>query len=180
MVRRQGMLTGRIILAMTFAAMLSACAGGDKTPKLMNLRSSTAGPDEFGILPPKALQMPKDLAALPEPTPGGKNLTDPTPEEDAIAALGGKPGRGVGIDAGLMNHAARFGVTGGIRDTLAVEDLEWRRSHDGRLLERLFAVNVYYRAYEAMSLDQHAELLRWRKRGVKTPSAPPPQDGETQ
>jgi hypothetical protein len=39
-------------------------------------------------------------------------------------------------------------------------------------------VNVYYKAYKDQSLDQQAELFRWRKRGVKTPSAPPPQDGE--
>lgn len=174
------MTTGRILLAMIIAAMLSACGNGDKVPSLMNLRSSTAGPDEFGILPPKPLEMPKDLASLPEPTPGGSNLTDPTPEADAIVALGGKPGRGAGLDAGIINHASRFGVAGDIRQTLASEDLQWRRDNDGRILERLLSVNVYYRAYEKMSLDQHAELFRWRERGVRTPSAPPPQDGETQ
>lgn len=174
------MTKGRIILATLIAAMLSACGNGDRVPSLMNLRSSTAGPDEFGILPPKPLQMPQDLAALPEPTPGGVNLTDPTPEADAIAALGGTPGRGAGLDAGIINHASRFGVAGDIRQTLASEDLEWRRDNDGRILERLLSVNVYYRAYEKMSLDQHAELFRWRQQGVRTPSAPPPQEGETQ
>ncbi|MEF3047973.1 DUF3035 domain-containing protein [Pseudotabrizicola sp. L79] len=174
------MLTGRTLLAMTIAVMLSACGGSDKAPQLMNIRSTTAGPDEFGILPPKPLEMPKDLAALPEPTPGGVNLTDPTPEADAILALGGTPGRGVGLDAGIVGHASRFGVSSNIRATLASEDVQWRRDNNGRVLERLFNVNVYYRAYENMSLDQHAELFRWRKLGVRTPSAPPPQDGETQ
>ncbi len=174
------MTAGRILLAIPLAAMLSACGNGDRVPSLMNLRSTTAGPDEFGILPPKPLEMPKDLAALPEPTPGGNNLTDPTPEADAIVALGGKPGRGAGLDAGILNHASRFGVAGDIRQTLAAEDLNWRRDNDGRILERLLNVNVYYRAYEKMSLDQHAELFRWRQKGVKTPSAPPPQEGETQ
>lgn len=174
------MHTGRIILAIAIASMLSACGGRDKAPQLMNLRSSTNGPDEFAILPPKPLELPKDLAALPEPTPNGTNLTDPTPEADAIAALGGRPGRGAGLDAGIVNHASRFGVAAGIRDTLASEDLEWRRDNKGRILERLLNVNVYYRAYEDMSLDQHGELFRWRARGVRTPSAPPPQDGEEQ
>ncbi|MCU0814947.1 MAG: DUF3035 domain-containing protein [Cypionkella sp.] len=174
------MQTGRVILAMAIAAIVSACGGGDRPPELMNLRSSTDGPDEFGILPPKPLQMPEDLAALPEPTPGGINRTDPTPEADAIVALGGNPARGAGLDGGLLTHVSRFGLNTDIRQTLAAEDLQWRRDNNGRILERLFNVNVYYRAYENMSLDQHAELFRWRQLGVRTPSAPPPQEGETQ
>ena len=54
----------------------------------------------------------------------------------------------------------------------------WRRKNDGRLLERLMKVNVYFKAYAEMSLDQQAELWRWRRAGAKTPSAPPPQPGE--
>jgi hypothetical protein len=172
------MQAARVILAVLVAATLTGCGRGDKQPQLMNIRSATQGPDEFGILPPKALELPKDLAALPEPTPGGNNLTDPTPNEDAIAALGGRPGTGAGGDAGLMNHVTRYGVNGNIRDTLAAEDLEWRRDTNGRILERLLNVNVYYKAYRAQSLDQQAELFRWRQRGVRTPSAPPPKDGE--
>lgn len=172
------MQAARVILAVLVAASVAGCGRGDKTPQLMNIRSATQGPDEFGILPPKALELPSDMAALPEPTPGGRNLTDPTPNEDAIAALGGRPGGGGGGDAGLMNHVTRYGVNANIRDTLASEDLEWRRDNNGRILERLFNVNVYYKAYRAQSLDQQAELFRWRQRGVRTPSAPPPQDGE--
>ena len=44
----------------------------------------------------------------------------------------------------------------------------------GRVLERLFKTAVYFRVYSPMSLDQTAELQRWRARGVATPSAPPP------
>jgi len=158
-------------VAMAMMLALSACGGSDE-PQLMNLRSSGNGPDEFAILPPKALQMPPSLSALPPPTPGGSNLTDPTPEADAITALGGRPGAGVS-DAALVAYAARNGVAADIRQVLAAEDLEYRRKHDGRLLERLFDVNVYFRAYEPMSLDQHAELARWRRLGVANPSAPP-------
>jgi hypothetical protein len=172
------MQAARIILAVTCAAVLAGCGSGSDAPQLMNIRSSTPGPDEFGILPPKPLEMPKDLAQLPQPTPGGSNLTDPTPEADAILALGGRPGAGAGADAGLMNHVSRYGVASGIRQTVAAEDLQWRRDNNGRILERLLNVNVYYRAYEDQSLDQHAELWRWRQRGVRTPSAPPPKDDE--
>ncbi len=146
----------------------------------MNLRSSTSGPDEFGILPTKPLAMPESLAELPAPTPGGTNITDPTPRADAVAALGGNPARLAGSagDGALLARAARFGTEAGIRDRLAAEDVEYRRTHDGRLLERLFNVNVYYRAYAPMALDQAAELERWRRLGLRTPAAPP--SGEAQ
>lgn len=171
---------GAIAVAMAAVLALSAC-GSDKTPSLMNLRSSTNGPDEFGILPPKALQLPEDLTALPEPTPGGANLTDPTPNADAIVALGGTPREAGGVPAGdgaLVQYGSRFGTAAGIRETLASEDLEYRRKNNGRLLERLFNVNVYFKAYRKQTLDQQAELQRWRRAGLRTPSAPPAKPGE--
>lgn len=170
------MQAGRISLAIAGMAMLMLAACGDRgEPRLMNLRPTTDGPDEFAILPPKPLSMPESLSELPEPTPGGSNLTDPTPKEDAIAALGGRPGAGVGGDAGLLNHTGRFGRTEGIRQTLATEDLALRRDNRGRPLERLFNLNVYFRVYSDQALDQEAELARWRRAGVRTPSAPPPE-----
>lgn len=171
-------IAGKAIIAVATMLTLAACGGG--TPELMNLRTGD-GPDEFGIVPPKALEMPENLAELPEPAPGGVNRTDPQPFDEAIIALGGRPSAAGGIPAGdgaLYSHAARFGVESGIRTTLASEDLEWRRDNNGRILERLFNVNVYYRAYLAQRLDQQAELARWRKLGIKTPSAPPRQPGE--
>lgn len=169
---------GKAVLAMAMLLALVACGGG--TPSLMNLRSGE-GPDEFAIVPPKPLEMPESLAELPEPSPGGGNRTDRRPEDEAIVALGGNPSAAGGIpaaDGAVYAHAARFGVEGGIRSTLASEDLEWRRDNNGRILERLLNVNVYYRAYRDQSLNQQAELARWRRAGVKTPSAPPPEDGE--
>ncbi|SPH24788.1 hypothetical protein DEA8626_03825 [Defluviimonas aquaemixtae] len=160
------------------ALMLSACGGRGKDPTLMNVRSASRSPDEFAILPTKPLQLPEDLASLPNPTPGGANITDPTPEADAVAALGGNPARlgpttiAAG-NGGLVSYAARFGTSADIRGVLAAEDLEYRRDNDGRLLERLANVNVYYRAYAPMSLDQYAELERWRRVGAKTVGAPP-------
>lgn len=166
---------------MVGAAVLIALAGcGRKDPTLMHVRASGNGPDEFSILPPKPLAMPDDMMQLPEPTPGGFSRTDPTPFDDAIVALGGKPQGGRGIpaaDSALLAQAARYGTEARIRETLAAEDLEYRRKHDGRLLERLFSVNVYFAAYAPMALDQYAELARWRRAGAGNPSAPPQQPG---
>lgn len=167
----RGVLLGAVLV-------LSACAAREREPSLMNVRSASRSPDEFAILPSKPLQLPEDLASLPEPTPGGTNITDPTPEADAVAALGGDPARlgRTGIAAGnggLVSYAARFGTSADIRAVLAAEDLEYRRGNQGRLLERVANVNVYYRAYTPMSLDQYAELERWRRVGAKTVGAPP-------
>lgn len=166
-----------MVISMLAGLALSACSR-DKEPELMNIRANRGTPDEFLILPNKPLEMPQDLAALPEPTPGGKNRVDPSPHEDAVAALGGNPARLAAsgaprADGGLIAHATRFGVAPGIRQTLAAEDLEFRRRNDGRLLERWFNVNVYFKAYRKQSLDQHAELWRWRQAGARTVGAPP-------
>lgn len=164
---------GKAVIALL--AMLALVACGNGMPELMNLRTGE-GPDEFGIVPAKPLAMPESLADLPDPILGGSNRTDRIPEDEAAIALGGRPGAQGGIpsgDSALYAHSARFGVESGIRSTLASEDLEWRRDNNGRILERLFNVNVYYKAYRDQRLDQQAELARWRKLGLRTPSAPP-------
>ncbi|WP_347311544.1 DUF3035 domain-containing protein [Defluviimonas sp. SAOS-178_SWC] len=177
-----GAKTGIRALAICALVAVTACGrlAGDeeKAPKLLNIKPQGRGPDEFTVLPTKPLQLPDDLAALPEPTPGGTNITDPTPEADAVAALGGNPAAldRKAVPAGngaLVSYAARRGTSADIREVLAAEDLEYRRKHDGRLLERWFNVNVYYRAYQPMSLDQYAELERWRAAGVRNVGAPP-------
>lgn len=175
------MLAGKGVLACAAVAMLALAACGDGEPNLMNLRPAGDGPDEFAILPAKPLQMPDDLKALPEPTLGGANLTDPTPEADVAIALGGRLRESNGVpagDAALVNHASRYGRSASIRPDLAAADLEFRSNNKGRILERLFNVNVYYRAYRYQSLDQQAELRKWRRRGIRTVSAPPAQAGE--
>jgi len=168
-------LHGKLVLALAGAAALAACSGGD--PKLMNIRTDT--PDEFRVLPTKPLEAPEDYTVLPEPTPDGTNLADPNPRADAVAALGGNPDRLLPtgqIYAGeqtLVSYTGRYGVPADIRQTLAAEDLEWRKENNGLLLERLFNVNVYFDSYKPMSLDQHTELERLRRLGIWTPSAPP-------
>jgi hypothetical protein len=137
---------------------LSGC-DRNRTPQLLNVKSNQNGPDEFAILPSKPLTLPDDVQALPEPTPGGGNLTDVTPIADATRALGGRPDAGGG-DGGLVTYATRYGVDPSIRSELAEADLDYRRRNDGRVLERIFNVNVYYQAYRKQSLDQYGELER--------------------
>ena len=108
---------------------------------------------------------------------GGGNLADPDPEADVAAALGGNVNRASAGSQALVSHASRFGVGDGIRNTLAAEDLEFRRRNNGRLLERIGAVNVYFRAYRIMALDRYAELARMRAAGIRTPAAPPEEIG---
>lgn len=171
------MLAGKEVLALAVAAMLTLAACGDGEPHLMNLQATGDGPDEFAILPPKPLQLPEDLKALPAPTLGGSNLTDPNPEADIALTLGGRLREGTGVPAGdsaIVNHASRYGRAAAIRPELAAADLEYRRDNKGRILERLFNVNTYFKAYKRESLNKHAELGKWRQRGVRTVSAPPP------
>ena len=156
------------------AGALTACSTGE--PDLLNLTASRSGPDEFAILPTKPLLAPPDYAALPVPTPNAGNRADPTPQADAVAALGGSRSAlsGGGIsDSALVGHAGRYGIASDIRADLAAADLEYRRRNDGRLLERIFNVSTYFSAYEAQSLDQYRELERLRSTGVRTPAAPP-------
>jgi len=162
-----------LVLAGVIVMTLASCGSRDRVPHLMNLRSGTNGPDEFSILPPKGLELPVDLAALPEPSPGAGNLTDQHPKDDAILALGGKPGAGAN-DAALVAYAARHGLDPNIRASLAAEDLAFRKKHPGKLLERLLDLTTYFDAYRGSWLDQYKELGRWRAAGVATPSAPPP------
>lgn len=172
------MRAGRGMITLALVLGLGACGTTRDEPSLMNLAASNNRPDEFAIVPNKPLEMPEDLVALPEPTPGGANRVDQTPVQDAVIALGGNPAvvaRG-GVpanDGAIVAHSSRFGVNAGIRGQLAAEDLDYRRRNDGRLLERLFNVNVYYKAYRPMALDQYAELERWRRAGARNVGAPP-------
>lgn len=166
---------GAFAIALVVAASLAGCASRP-VPKLMNLRSSSPGPDEFGVLPTKPLEMPKNMADLPTPTPGGSNRTDPTPQADAVAALGGRERAGGGVpasDGALVTRASRYGVTPNIRQDLAAEDLDFRKHHRAKPLYKLFGISSYFRAYKDMALDPYKSLARWRAAGVRTETAPP-------
>jgi hypothetical protein len=155
---------------------LGACSS-NRDPILMHITAERNGPDEFAILPTQPLQAPPNFRDLPQPTPGAANLVDPDPRAQAVAALGGRVSaeRGARVDGGVVNYAARFGTDPDIRETLAAEDLEFRRRNQGRVLERLFGVNVYPQAYSQQALDREAELERWRAAGARVPAVPPRQ-----
>jgi len=164
----------RCAVAIAMTLLVAGCSGNQGEPQLLNLRSDGT-PDEFGILPTAPLEEPPDYASLPAPNPAGRNRVDPLPEAEAVAALGGRPGVAASRagDAALLAAAGRFGVTPGIRQQVAAEDLAFRRSNRGRPLERFFNLNVYFDAYRSQSLDQYRELRRFQAAGVPT-SAPPP------
>lgn len=164
----------RLIFCFGVILALAACAGGDHG--LRDLRSSGGGPDEFRVMPMGPLTLPDDLNTLPTPTPGGSNITDPTPAADAVAVLGGNPNALIpnGIPAGdraLVAAARRGGVDPAIRQTLAEEDAAFR-NRQARL--GLFGGrDRYFQAYSRQALDAYTELQRFRNAGVATPSAPP-------
>lgn len=163
-----------LMIGLTALAGLAACSGEGK---LMNIKRGQTSPDEFSIMPTRALSMPPDLAMLPAPTPGGANITDPTPNADAVAALGGNPERladqGVAAsDQALVAYAGRQGNDPAIRGRLAQSDADWRAGNRRRPLEALFGTSVYQRAYRPMALESTEEQLRWQRAGAITSTAP--------
>lgn len=164
----------KLILCFGVILTLAACAGGNRG--LRDLRSNNGGPDEFRVMPVQPLTLPDDLRSLPAPTPGGTNITDPTPNADAVAVLGGNPNALVaaGIpasDGPLVTAARRNGVDPAIRETLASEDAAFRNR------QARFGIfggrDRYFSAYSRQALDAYSELQRFRNAGVATPSAPP-------
>lgn len=169
------MRTRALMIGLAVLLSLAACGDG----RLNNFSAGRNGPDEFAILPTRALTLPPDLAVLPAPTPGGANITDPNPQGDAVAALGGDPGRladrGIGAaDQALVNAATRSGTDPQIRDTLAQADADYRARNGRRVLERVFGTPVYQRAYAPLALDAPAEQYRWQRAGAITSTAPEP------
>lgn len=150
--------------------LLAACGASD--PQLMSFPGSRA-PSEFLVAPAKPLETPPDLTALPPPAPGTANRADATPLDDAVVALGGRPGAGAAGDSALVTHVSRYGRDPDIRVTLASEDLAFRQANPGRVMERIFNVNRYFAIYADQSLDQQAERTRLTSAGVPTSTAPP-------
>ncbi|MFQ3183038.1 MAG: hypothetical protein ACI9RO_000098 [Alteromonas macleodii] len=164
----------KIILCFGVIVALTACAGSGSG--LRDLRSNGGGPDEFRVMPAGALVLPDNVTTLPEPTPGQSNRTDPSPDADAVAVLGGNPNvlipNGIpASDGALMSVVRRNGVDPSIRQTLATEDAGFRLSQTRFGFSR--GRNRYFSAYASQALDAYSELWRFRNAGVATPSAPP-------
>lgn len=170
-------MTGPRVAILLGLLAVSACSGrGERDITLHDLRTNQRTPEEFSILPVKPLQQPDSYTQLPTPVPDGANLTDPTPKADAVAALGGNPGRltsgSTAGDRGILGYAGRFGTDSNIRSVLAAEDLE-RRKAKSRFTWSIVPRDDYRRAYRGFILDPYAEQNRFRRAGVPTPSAPP-------
>lgn len=162
-------------IAVAALMFLTACSGG---AGLSGSDVESAGPDDFSVMPMRALEAPASLATLPEPTPNGTNLADPNPTADAIIALGGRPSAAIagGIpaaDAALVTAVSRYGVASDIRAVVAAEDSAFRKTRSRLGIFGLFSRDKYFAAYASQALDAMAELFRFRALGVRTPSAPP-------
>ena len=147
----------RTLIGLTALATLMACSGGN---------NGQTGPDEFLVLPTRPLTYP-ETNALPVPTPGGTNPTDPNPVGQAIAALGGTQSGVTGAipasDGALVTQAGRYGTTANVRVVAATEEAQLR----GRGRVR------YSRAQTAQAIDPYAETQRYRGAGVAVPTVPP-------
>ncbi|MDR6266149.1 DUF3035 domain-containing protein [Roseobacter sp. N2S] len=166
------------ISALVVASAVAGCDTSQGIGRFFAGDVSDVGPDEFGIVPTKPLELPDDLVTLPEPTPGARNRTDLLPEHDAVAALGGKPERldsttvGAGEGA-LLAAGTRNGTTPEIRTVLAEEDADFRENNGPLFLQRLFKVNTYLKTYEGQTLKARNTNELMRRSNVKTPSVSP-------
>lgn len=171
------MLAPRVMFLMA-ALALSGCGGYERDITLRSFHNNSGGPNEFTILPSKNLTAPTDFSNLPAPTPGASNLTDQNPKADAIVALGGRasalvPSGVSARDGAMVRHTSRYGVPGDIRASLAAEDEDFRRRRSRFTKIRIARVDRYNQTYKRQSLDAFAEIRRFRRLGVRTPTSPP-------
>lgn len=168
----------RLPLAAILLAVLMTGAACSGKKGMHDLRSNSPGPDEFMVLPVEPLTAPKDYAVLPAPTPGGANLTDPHPQADAVAALGGNPAalNATGVpssDGALVARASRYGVPQNIRTTVDTEDAKFRKQQKRLSSFRLFPVDRYQQAYRRQKINPFEQTDLFRSYGIATPSSPP-------
>lgn len=167
-----------MVLSRICLIMAALAVAGCSNQGLRDLRNNGSGPDEFLVLPSKPLEAPQNYSELPAPTPGGTNLTDPQPQADAVAALGGRPSalvdQGVpGSDAGLVNYASRNGVPQDIRQTTSQEDEQFRQRRGRWTQFRVFRTDRYNQVYRPQTLDSFEVERQARGSGVPTPTNPP-------
>ena len=156
--------------AVAAALALAGCGEGGIAG---GLRSAGIGgkPDEFMVLPTRPLEMPESFSALPPPTPGAVNRVDYRPHAEAVSGLTGRP-QVQGSGGGAL-VAAAGPRDPAIRTVLAQEDVVWRQTHHGRLLERLFSKDREALVYRPMVLNAPEAFVDQRARGRQVPAAPP-------
>ncbi|KEJ90377.1 DUF3035 domain-containing protein [Sulfitobacter donghicola] len=163
----------KLAILLVLPALIAGCANVG----LRDLKSTSKGPDEFGIKPVASLEEPTSYSELPAPTPGGTNRVDRSALAEGAQALGGNLGDSNGPiparDSALVQHASRLGVSPNIRKTLAESDAAFRKRKARFTQYRIVPVDRYNQAYKRQALDAQAEQNRWRRAGARTPSAPP-------
>ena len=158
-------------LLMLAPLALAACGEGGLAGALRS-SGAVSTPDEFMVLPTRPLEMPQNFTALPPPKPGTVNRVDYQPHVEAIAGLTGAPGPAGNADGAVL--VAEAGPRQpGIRQQLAIEDIEWQNTHHGLLIPRLIAKDKATVTYQPMILDSAAEYERLRSAGIEQPPAPP-------
>ena len=145
----------------TTVALVGALAGCDNSQGIGRFiagePNADSGPDEFGIVPTKPLELPDDFAALPEPTPAGATLRihtqRKTPSQRSVAGQNGLIARALAQEKPRcwlrLNAMARLRI---FRTVLAEEDKEFRKQNGPKLLERWFNVNTYLKSYDDETL----------------------------
>lgn len=162
------------VISVLALVLVTACGNTDRP--LRDLQAAGGGPDEFAVIPQQELEIPAELT-LPQPTPGGTNLADPTPNADAIAALGGVAAAQIagGIpanDAALVAQISRYGVDPTIRATLAAADEARLERARRRNIFNPLNRDRYFPAYAGEALNASAELERLRSLGLAVPEVP--------
>ena len=171
----------RWVVCLAAAVMLGACSGQEDTTPDLSRYHSKGVPDEFAVVVYERINIPERSGELMAPGVQGTRVLQ-NPGTDADRALGGRvasrrDGQSPSGDSPLLAHMSSLGSRGDIRQLVASEDLEHRRANPGRYLEKVFGSNIYYRAYEDMTLDAYEETRRLTERGYRVLPAPPEDSG---
>ncbi len=169
------MLAKRCLFAMGGAALiLSGCGQDEIAGTLQQASLANGAPDEFLVLPQKPLEMPEDLSALPAPDPTAGSRVEIDPHAGAKRALGGTGGgySASGSDNTLLAAARSRPISANIREELRAEDEKKRKRPTGLVgFLDIFRITPREQTiYVEDELDAREELVKWRKRGVRTPS----------
>ncbi len=163
----------RTLALILMITLVGACSNQG----LVQIRSTTAGPDEFMVEPKAELETPDNFSNLPPPSPGQGNRADIDPMAEMVTELGGRPSDPNGpipaSDGALVTAASRYGVSPDIRASLAAEDADFRSRQSRFTQFQLFPENLYNDVYRNQALDARATADAWRRSGARTPSYPP-------
>ncbi len=148
---------------------LTGCSRNSSDPELVFFKSKGA-PDELTLVVYEPIEKPGTVETLPPPGTT-KNIAVPEPKEDVLLLLGSSGQENIDGNISqqyddLILYTQRMGTGPDIRGVLAQEDFEFRKRNSARPLEKWANVNVYFAAYDFMSLDSRAEYQRMRSEGV--------------